>query len=285
MKRSDLVLSLGQRLLLLLFIFIVCYGITLLGVVFLTKLLSDRPDAALRIGAVLQDLLTFIVPAVATAVIVTRKPAELLCLQSKPSLRTFALIIAMLIVSVPIQENIIYWNYYLELPSAFDGIAHSARQLEDTNFETMRILLGDQSVIALIVNLLIVGVAAGFSEELLFRGCFQRLLTTGGINVHVAIWTVAFIFSAMHFQFYGFVPRMLLGAYFGYLLLWTRSLWAPILAHVLNNTMFVVMAWKTVHAGEPLTNEPVLYEWPLAVGSAALSALILLIFYKYRKQS
>ena len=79
MKRSDLVLSLGQRLLLLLFIFIVCYAITALAVGFLTKILADNIPAALRMGAVVQDVFAFIIPAVATSLIVTRKSAELLC--------------------------------------------------------------------------------------------------------------------------------------------------------------------------------------------------------------
>ena len=56
-------------------------------------------------------------------------------------------------------------------------------------------------------------------------------------NRHIAIWTAAFIFSAIHFQFYGFIPRLLLGAFFGYLLIGSGNLWLPIIAHFLNNAM------------------------------------------------
>lgn len=283
MKRSDLVLSLGQRLLLLLFIFIVCYGITSVAVYLLSRALAGNMPAALRIGAVLQDVFSFIVPAVATALIVTRKSAELLKVAVAPRLKYIGLLIAMLFLSIPIQENIIYWNYHIALPESLAGFGRWARELEDAGFSTMSVLLGNPSVGALIVNLLIIGFAAGFSEELLFRGCFQRLLTTGGVNRHVAVWTVAFVFSAMHFQFYGFVPRMLLGAYFGYLLIWTGSLWVPIIAHTLNNMMFVLVAWLQVRSGQPLTDEPTLYPWYLAAASAACVYIILLLFYKSRK--
>lgn len=283
MKRSDLVLSLSQRLLLLLFTFVFCYGITALAVGFMSKLLTDNIPATLRISAMLQDVFAFIVPAIATAMIVTRRPAELLCIPTRLSLKNVALIIAMLFVSIPLQENIIYWNYHITLPDCLEGFGRAARELEDASFRTMSLLLSNTSIGALILNLLIIGLAAGFSEELLFRGCFQRLLTTGGVNRHVAIWIVAIVFSAMHFQFYGFVPRVLLGAYFGYLLIWTGSIWAPILAHTLNNMMFVIVAWKQVRDGGVITDEPTLYSWYAALGSGLLIYMVLFLLHKFRK--
>ena len=60
---------------------------------------------------------------------------------------------------------------------------------------------------------------------------------------------------------------MLLGAYFGYLLIWTGSLWAPVAAHMLNNMMFVLTAWLQVRDGEPVTKYDLLLvcaNWPRA---------------------
>ena len=170
MKRSDLVLSLGQRLLLLLFIFIVCYAITALAVGFLTKILADNIPAALRIGAVVQDVFAFIVPAVATSLIVTRKSAELLCVPRGVSPLAVGLILAMLFVSIPIQEDIIYWNYHIALPAWLESFGQAARELEDANFRTMCMLLDNPSVGALAVNLLIIGFAADMDRS----NCLQR---------------------------------------------------------------------------------------------------------------
>lgn len=283
MKKSDLVLSLSQRLLLLLFIFIVCYAITALVVGFISKILADNLPATLRISAMLQDVFAFVVPAIATAVIVTRRPAELLCIPNRLSFKTIVLIVALLFISIPLQENIIYWNYHIKLPDFLESFGRAARELEDANFCTMKVLLENSSIGVLILNLLIIGFAAGFSEELLFRGCFQRLLTTGGVNRHVAIWLVAIVFSALHFQFYGFIPRVLLGAYFGYLMLWCRSLWAPVLAHTLNNMMFVIVSWIQVRNGAALTDEPTLYSWYAALGSGLLVFIAFFLLYKYKK--
>ena len=177
------------------------------------------------------------------------------------------------------QEAVIYWNYHITLPESMSGFEASARALEETAFNTMKTLLANDSAAALIVNILIVGVLAGLSEELLFRGCFQRLLTTGGVNPHVAIWIVAIFFSAMHFQLFGFVPRTLLGAYFGYLLLWSGSLWVPVTAHILNNVMFVLTAWYQVRTdgADSLSAEPSL--WPTWVTMTSLAATALALYF------
>ena len=108
----------------------------------------------------------------------------------------------------------------------------------------VEVLLGGTSYGDLIVGLLIVAVLAGFSEEIFFRGALQRLIMSGPLNHHLAIWLTAFIFSAFHMQFFGFFPRLVLGGYFGYLLYWSRSLWLPVIIHALNNGLVVYFSWK-----------------------------------------
>ncbi len=284
MKKSDLVLSLGQRLLLLFFLFLVCYILTMACSFLLGKILAGRMSAMLRIGAVIQDVLAFVVPAAATAMLVTRRPAELLCVKSVRQPFMFVLIACMMVVSLPLQEAIIWWNYHLSLPESMASLEHLARSMEELAANTMATLMGETSWAALIVNILIIGVLAGFSEELLFRGCFQRLLTTAGVNRHLAIWLVAFCFSALHFQLFGFVPRMLLGAYFGYLLWWGGSIWLPISAHVLNNTVYVITAWIAARNGDTaaISAEPELWSPLATILSAAGVAALLVAMHRLR---
>lgn len=284
MKKSDLALTLAQRLLLLLCIFLVCYIITFGCAYLLGRVLAGKALAAVRISAVVQDVLAFIVPAIATALMVTRKPAELLAVATKPSIFAILAMVVAMVVSVPAQEAIIYWNEHLQFSGALAEFAAQARALDDMAQETMRSLMADTSVATLIVNILIIGVFAGLSEELLFRGCFQRLLTTSGVNRHVAVWVVAFCFSAMHFQLFGFVPRMLLGAFFGYLLLWTGSVWTPVAAHILNNSAFVVSAWLQVRADGvgALTEEATPYSPLMITISVLATAATLYLMWRNR---
>ena len=285
MNKKDLVLSLPQRLFLFVCLFILGYVVTLVACYVLGMVIKDNVPALLRISSVVQDVMAFIVPAVATAVLCTRRPAELLCLTGGMNLVWIALIGAVLFFSIPFQEAVIYWNQNVSLPSFLNGFEQTARAMEAQAEATSRIMLSNTSTIALIVNILIIGVAAGVSEELLFRGCFQRLLVTGGINPHIAIWTVAFVFSFIHFQFFGFVPRLLLGAYFGYLLYWSKSVWIPAIAHSLNNIMVVITAWgqMRMHPDQPLdTTTSLPAEWQIAA-SVVLTAITLFFMFKLRK--
>ena len=95
----------------------------------------------------------------------------------------------------------------------------------------------------LFYNLLIIAVLPALGEEFLFRGILQKLFKEMTQNVHVAIIITAVIFSAIHMQFYGFLPRMMLGILFGYLLHWTGNLWVPVIAHFINNAAAVVFAY------------------------------------------
>ena len=286
MKKNDLVLSLPQRLLLFACLFILGYAITIGLTYFISMVLKSNPAAAMRIASVIQDVVAFIIPSVATAVLVSRRPAELLRLTGGLNLTWIALVGAVLFFSIPFAESVIYWNENLKLPASLSEFESSLREMENRAAQTSALLMSNPSVPALIVNILIIGVGAGVAEEILFRGCFQRLLVTGGINHHVAIWCVAFIFSAIHFQFFGFVPRMLLGAYFGYLMYWSKSVWIPAIAHTLNNTMVVITAWGQVrmHPDQPLdTSASLSPTWLIVVSVVLTAATIGLMYIHARK--
>lgn len=222
--------------------FLFCLVISGVLLPFIPRLVS-RPEAAIKITVVIQDLLVFIVPAVATAMIVTRLPARLLCVDKWPGLPVVLLSCGVLICSIPAMNAIIEWNKNWHLPESMQGAEQFFRQLEDGAEATTKTLMNGASIPSLIVSVLIVGVLAGFSEELFFRGALQRIIGQTRLNMHITIWMVAFIFSAFHFQLFGLLPRMLLGAFFGYLLWWSKSLWLPIILHILNNSIVVIATY------------------------------------------
>lgn len=120
--------------------------------------------------------------------------------------------------------------------SSLEALLKPGEELAERMTEAL-LTMPDMS--ALFVNLFVVALVPAFCEEIAFRGVLQTQLAKGFRNPHVAIWVSAFLFSFIHFQFYGFIPRMLLGAFFGYLLIHTGSLWAPIAAHFVNNAAAV----------------------------------------------
>ena len=248
-NNPKLILSTPVRVALLLCITFVCFFLMSLLSGVTTHWGESITTPKIRILTIIQDVLVFIIPALATAMMVTRIPASLLCINKNTNISTVLLAVLTMIASIPAMNMIITWNAGIHLPESMENIEIWLRASENSASQSISLILGKDSIGDLIMSIMIVGVAAGFSEELYFRGALQRLLSTGGISRHGAIWIAAIIFSLFHFQFFGFIPRMLLGAFFGYLLVWTGCIWLPITAHILNNTIYIVNNWISMRQG------------------------------------
>ncbi len=278
-----MLLTLRQRF--ILFICIALVGFFISGVIssLIIAKFSMQSTAAMRIAAVMQSLFQLIVPAIATAMIVTRRPATFLAIDRRIDLRLLLLAAAALITATPMMNRLIALNEAVTLPDSLAWLEQSLKQMEEQAAATIAVMQGGTSVGDLVMNILIIGVLAGLGEELFFRGTFLRLMTTGRINPHIAVWTVAVVFSAVHLQFYGFVPRTLLGAYFGYLVVWTRCLWIPVIIHALNNIIYVSSEWIAARQGldESAING---YDGNLLVNAASviITAALLIVIYRLR---
>lgn len=196
--------------------------------------------ASLRINTVIQDVTVFILPALATAVMVSWRPADMLGLRRGFTVFQLLCAVAVMVCSMPVMNLLIEWNASLSLPSWASGLEAWMKATEENAQAAIKMIMEGPGAGVTIVAVLIVGVLAGLSEELFFRGALQRILGSGRLNVHAAIWITAVIFSLFHMQFYGFFPRVLLGAFFGYLLWWSGSIWLPVLMHALNNSIYVI---------------------------------------------
>ena len=203
----------------------------------------SNPTVALRVMTLLQAMFLFIIPALITAVVATKLPATLLAIDKAPRLLPSLMVIVIIVAAIPVMNYIIEWNANIKLPDSLSQLEKSIREMEDAAEEATKTILGGNTIGSLIVSILIVGVMAGFSEELFFRGTFQRILGSTHISRNGAVIITAIVFSFMHFQFYGFVPRLLLGLFFGYILVWSDCLWYAIIAHAANNTMAVTVNW------------------------------------------
>ena len=128
----------------------------------------------------------------------------------------------------------------MQLGGAFEKLEEYLKMLEETAAATTEKMLKVDTIGGLLLNLLIIALIPAIGEELTFRGVLQQGLTRR-INPHVAIILSAAIFSFIHFQFYGFLPRMFLGILLGYMFYITGSLWTSIAMHFVNNGSAVVV--------------------------------------------
>lgn len=232
-------LSFATKMLFLFSVFMVClYLVTVLS-----SLMQNRfgvIDLVLNLQVALQNIIVFAFPAFALAVFVSRKPIHYLCLNCVPRAKSLLFLIVAIVVAMPAMNYIIDWNESIRLPESMSDIEQMLRQYEDMAKTATDNLTKGKSFGGILVLILTVGCLTGFGEEVFFRGMFTRLIIDKPCNKHIAIWIGAFLFSLMHFQFYGFVPRMLLGGFFGYLMVWSGSLWLPIIAHAINNSLAIV---------------------------------------------
>lgn len=138
---------------------------------------------------------------------------------------------------------LVYWNAQLDLPESMAGIESWMKEMETQLMELTKFLTDFQSVPELLTGILVIGVFAGVGEELYFRGLIQPKMQGYFKSPHWGIWITAIIFSAIHVQFYGFLPRVFLGALFGYMYHYSGSLLYPIIAHIFNNSLTVVIVY------------------------------------------
>ena len=219
------------------------YGVNIITPGWMDDLSDPKKLDAIKLVQLVNATGFFILPPLIFARLMSNNGLEWLGMRSNtsaPSLITAALFMA---CALPVINWMAEWNNNLSLPESMKAIEAVFRAMEDQAARLTEALIEMDSVGDYLYIMLIVAVIPGIGEELLFRGVLQRVLIKWTRNPHWGIWIAAILFSALHGQFFGFFPRMLMGAGLGYLFYWSGSLWMPIVAHFANNALAVTLAW------------------------------------------
>jgi membrane protease YdiL (CAAX protease family) len=235
---------------------------------------------------ILQSFSVFVVPPFIVAWLYSRNSFSFLRLNIPPLLPTYFLLFLLMFFSIPIINHLVEINQNLSFPESLKSVEQWMSQKEENANQIMVEFLKADNISALLLNLFMIAVLPAVGEELLFRGVLQRLIGKWLKNKHVGIFLAAVLFSAMHLQFYGFLPRLALGILFGYLFLWSGTLWLPIMAHFINNATAVIAFYVT--RDESFVNKPQAYDysWGWIVLSLILVGTVCwFIYYLYRDKS
>lgn len=228
-------------------------------------------DGELKYFQLIQTIGFFLVPGIFLYWIFSTSKEYYFNAKRFPGLASFALIIVAFVVGLPFMNWIIELNKNIELPSGLNGLESNLQNLEDTYAGLTERLLTANNFWQLLFNLFMVTIIPAIGEEFIFRGVFQQLFKEITRNIHISVIITAFIFSAIHGQFYGFVPRFLLGIFFGYLMVWSGTIWLPVFAHMVNNA-FAVIAYYYFSKGS-VTDLGVLTQYP-AFSTILISILL-----------
>lgn len=243
----------------------------------------ENPDIKIPFY-IIQGCATFVGLVVAPAIYLMRERQSLGDFFAPRGMAWLPAVVTMIVVIIFMAVNSVFieWNSEFSFPGFAKEFEAWAREREDTAAELTRFLTDFGSIGELFLALVIIAVLPAIGEEIVFRGLIQNELFRGTKNIHISIWFAAILFSAIHFQFFGFVPRMLLGALFGYLYYWSGNLMLAILAHFVNNAVSVVALYLyqqgtftfDVESQESAPSNVVIM-------SAVLTTGLLYYFYKY----
>lgn len=283
-RKGRLILK-GYQLMILFTVFVIGIAVTGIAGVGIKSIPGITEKASLMLTAAVQCGLAFVVPAWLTAKCTVKKPAEWLSINVKPRWKAIVGVLIVYALAMPAMNQLISWNESVHFPESLQWLEDTLRKSEDTAGAVSGKMLESMNMAWTLAAVAVIGILTGFSEEIFFRGALQKIFMEPGRSGW-AIWGAAIIFSAIHFQFFGFVPRMIMGAFFGYILYWTRSLWIAAFAHALNNSIVVVFTalvdGGTMPAGVNSFGVSHTGEIPWdAITSAAATTIFLWKFRKY----
>lgn len=225
--------------------FFICFRLELyiynLDVRGFSGLLQDTSNPifvpVLRYFMAIQTIALFAITPLVVAWCYDKNVLSLFLLDKKPPLFYLVLSVCLIIFANPFINLLLEFN-----GTVMDYILGASNSLKDQDLGTQKLvdaLLKNTSLLSLMINTIVIAFLPAALEELFFRGFLQKVILSKYMNVHMAILSTAFFFSFIHFQFYGFLPRFVLGIIFGYILLWSGSLWVTISIHFVNNFMAV----------------------------------------------
>ena len=227
---------------------------------------------------VVQFISLFLAPPLICARLFSTDIKKYLGLKKPSNTIYFMAGIAAMILAIPLVSWLGELNKNVQFPS---DIQQWIKSSEEEAAKTVQVLLSKHTVNDLIINVICIAGLAAAGEELLFRGMVQRLLIKMFKTPWPGIIITAFLFSAMHMQFYGFLPRFALGILLGAIYWYSGSLWTAILAHFVYDAFLIVLVYFNP---EMLKDESSVKLGSLAlIGSISFVLVVLLIEWMRKK--
>jgi membrane protease YdiL (CAAX protease family) len=189
----------------------------------------------------------------------------------------------LIICLIPFLSTIVAWNANVHFPAGLHDFELWARDKETQAGDLTKFLTDFNTPSRLLVGLLVIALVPGIAEELVFRGVIQHNLVRLFGSRHVGVWLAAAVFSAVHVQFFGFVPRFLLGLVLGYLYEWSGNILVSMAAHFTQNAFQLVLLYLAQSRHLPSSFDPDSNQalpWPSVLLSAVLSAALLYFLYQ-----
>jgi membrane protease YdiL (CAAX protease family) len=195
---------------------------------------------ALKLNQALISIAIFIVPAFLFCRAIEKNPIRFLQLKQPTKFYNYLFIIILIILAIPVSSWLLELNQNFHLPAYYKDFETFLRGDEAFAKLQMEAFVNANSISQLLFNIVIVAVIPAISEEIFFRGCLQNFVQRCFYNLHVSVIFTAIIFSAIHGDYFGFLPRFMFGLVLGYAFAYSGNIWVSIVGHFLNNCITIV---------------------------------------------
>ncbi|MCC7319243.1 MAG: CPBP family intramembrane metalloprotease [Bacteroidales bacterium] len=247
--------------------------------------LSDSENLTpARIMQMASQVGLFLFPPLMLAWVVSEKPMRFLGITPIRNPKILLPAVLLMFASLPLVHGLSELNHAIQLPAALSGLEEWMKLKETQAEEMTKFFLSVDSLAGLGINLVMIALLPAIGEELVFRSVLQPYMMVFVRNKHIALVLTALIFSFIHFQFYGLIPRFALGLFLGYFYYWSGSIFVSMLMHFVNNGA-AVLGFYLYHNGYTNTSMEDMGS-TTSLGYVALSIIIVIglmwIGYKLR---
>ncbi|MCX6286943.1 MAG: CPBP family intramembrane metalloprotease [Bacteroidetes bacterium] len=204
---------------------------------------NPKALALLKYFQVTQSFGLFIIPPILIGYLFERNSWSYLHANSTGSGNLYFIVFLLMFLSLPFINWLVDINGMMKLPAFLKGVEDWMKTAEEQAGKLTDTFLSGKSFSNFLFNIFMIGILPAVGEEFMFRGLLQKLLKGWLKNIHLAIFITGFLFGLMHLQFYGLLPRMILGVIFGYLFYWSGSIWVPVFAHFINNSAAIIISY------------------------------------------
>jgi uncharacterized protein len=244
-------------------------------------LMSSNDFSFMRYILIMQDISIFIIPSILILRLLKTEASQSAHENRIPQLNEVGLVLILAICLFPITGFTGQINSAMHFPVWLSGVEQWIIEKEKKADSLIGLMVVSGSLLTMLLNMLTLALIPAIAEELLFRGVFQRIFADLFKSGHFAVWFTAFLFSTLHFQFFGFIPRFILGLVFGYLFFWSGTLWLPVISHFFNNAIPVVITY--IQGAEKLNSPADVPLWQQAIVLPLPVAISLVILFYFRK--
>ena len=190
----------------------------------------------------------FVLPSFLAAYLFSSNTINYLRLRQGASVKWFAAALLLMFVAIPLINMLVALNEMIVFPESLAWLEQRLKNSEDNARQMTHLFLNVDNAGGLIFNIFMMAMLPAIGEELIFRGLLHKIFVKWSGSIHITVIVIGFLFSLMHLQFYGFFPRWALGVMFGYLMVWSGTIWLPIFAHFVNNAAVICFSYF-IHKG------------------------------------